>query len=294
MTSIFDYSRFGGATLAAALLASLTAGSVRAAEEHDHMGPQIARQHWSFGGLMGRFDNNQLQRGFQVYKDVCASCHGLKRLTFRNLSEPGGPEFDPEGLKNLAARDYKVTDGPNDQGKMFKRAALPSDAIPSPFSNEQEARSANNGALPPDLSVIARARAAEVERPFYTVPFGVLMDVTRGYQEGGADYVYALLTGYTNPPADMKMSEGMHFNTMFPGNQIAMIPPLQDGRVKYQDGTPGTVDNYARDVTAFLAWAADPKLEERKRIGLMVMLYLLITSVLLYFAKRRTWASIPH
>ena len=292
MTTTRGISRLGAGILAAALTASLPTASARAADEH--MAPHIERQHWTFGGLLGRFDANQLQRGFQVYKEVCASCHGLKRLSFRNLAEPGGPEFDADGMKNLAARDYKVLDGPNDQGKMYKRPAVLSDAIPSPFANEMEARAVNGGALPPDLSVMAKARSAEVERPFYAVPFGVLMDVTRGYQEGGADYVYALLNGYGNAPADMKMSPGMHFNTMYPGNQIAMVKPLSDGLVKYQDGSPAKVEQYARDVTAFLAWAADPKLEERKRIGLLVMLYLLITAVLLYFAKRRVWTQVPH
>jgi cytochrome c1 len=241
--------------------------------------------------MFGRFDRAQLQRGFQVYREVCAACHGLKRIYFRNLGEKGGPEF-PE-VRGLA-ESYRVEDGPNDQGKMFQRAAKPSDAIPSPYKNEQEARAVQNGAYPPDLSLIAKSRAPEVERPFYAVPFAMLRDVANGYQEGGADYLYALLVGYADPPADMKMAEGMHYNKVFPGHQIAMVPPLTDGRVSYEDKTPGTVDQYARDVTAFLAWAGDPKLEERKTTGFLVVLYLLVTAGLIYFAKRRLWAGIGH
>jgi ubiquinol-cytochrome c reductase cytochrome c1 subunit len=291
----------------------------------------IEAQHWSFGGVRGHFERNQLQRGFQVYKEVCSTCHGVKRLSFRNLVEKGGPEFPEEGAKALAAT-YKIVDGPNDQGKMFKRPGRLSDRIPNPFSNDAEARSANNGALPPDLSLIALARKVETEHSFWQVPFFMAKDIVMNYQEGGADYVHALLSGYRDePPAykedhghlirvsaeeakanpklprcasitsekgspDVcnKLADGMQYNAYFPGNQIAMPPPLRDGAVKYTDGTPGTLDNYARDVTAFLAWAADPKLEERKRLGLMTMLYLAVTAVLLGFAKRRVWSGIPH
>jgi ubiquinol-cytochrome c reductase cytochrome c1 subunit len=269
-------------------------------------GPEYDRQPWTFGGfpLVGKggyFDNNQLQRGFLVYKEVCSSCHGMKLVPFRALSEKGGPEFPEEGVKSLAA-SYQVVDGPNDQGKMFKRPGRLSDIIPGPFSNEQEARSANNGALPPDFSVLAKARGIEVERPFYMVPFGMVRDIFTGYQEAGSDYIYAVLTGYTKVPAgfkntdgsEFKLSEGMNFNTHFPGYQIGMANPLLDGQVKYTDGTPATVSNYARDVTAFMSWAADPKLEERKRLGILAIGYLLITSLLLYFAKKRVWSKIPH
>jgi cytochrome c1 len=261
-------------------------------------GPAIERKSWSFAGFPyvtkgGYFDNNQLQRGFLVYKEVCSSCHGMKRLSFRNLSEKGGPEFPEESVKSLAAT-YQIVDGPNDQGKMFKRPARLSDRIPSPFSNEMEARSANNGALPPDFSVIAKARSNEVERPFYMVPGAMLRDIFTGYQEGGADYIYALLTGYEKAPANVKLGDGMHYNAVFPGHQIAMAAPLNDGQVKYTDGSPATVAQYAEDITAFLAWAADPKLEERKRTGILAIFYLLITTMLLYFAKKRVWSQIPH
>ena len=273
-----------------ALALALGLATAQAAGE---AGPQIERQNWTFGGVRGYFDNAQLQRGFQVYKEVCASCHGMKRLSFRNLSEKGGPEFPEDGVKSLAAT-YQVIDGPNDQGKMFKRPARLSDPILSPFSNDAEARAANNGALPPDFSVIAKARGIEVERPFYLVPFAMLKDIGNGYQEAGPDYINALLLGYDKAPAGMKLELGMHYNKYFPGQQIAMTAPLTAGQVKYSDGTPATVANYARDVAAFFAWAADPKLEERKRMGLLVMLYLLITTILLYFAKKRTWSKIAH
>jgi ubiquinol-cytochrome c reductase cytochrome c1 subunit len=273
----------------AALVLWLGAGVAHAAGE----APHIERQKWSFAGMFGRFDRAELQRGFQVYREVCATCHGIKRIYFRNLADKGGPEFSEEGVKGLA-ETYRIEDGPNDQGKMFQRAGKPSDAFPSPYKNEQEARFVQNGAYPPDLSVIVKARSAESERPFYVVPFAMLRDIGNGYQESGADYLYALLTGYTNAPADMKIEQGMHYNRAFPGHQIAMTPPLQDGRVKYEDGTPGTVAQYARDVTAFLAWAADPKLEERKRIGFLVILYLVVTAVLIYLAKRRLWSRVGH
>ena len=253
--------------------------------------PHIERQSWTFGGVRGYFDNEQLKRGYLVYKEVCSSCHGMKQLSFRNLAEPGGPEFPEESVKSLAST-FQIVDGPNDQGKMFKRPARLSDRIPSPFSNEPEARSANNGALPPDFSVIAKARSVEVDRPFWRIPDAMIRDIFTGYQEGGADYIYALLTGYTKAPAGVKLADGMNYNTVFAGNQIAMAPPISDGQVKYTDGTPATVEHYSRDVVAFMAWAADPKLEDRKRMGLIAMIYLLITALLLYFAKKRIWSSV--
>jgi ubiquinol-cytochrome c reductase cytochrome c1 subunit len=264
-------------------------------------GPEIPHQKWSFGGVRGHFDTAQLQRGFLLYKEVCSSCHGVRQLSFRNLSQKGGPEFPEEGVKALAAT-YKINDVPNDQGKVVKRPARLSDRIPGPFDNEQQARSANNGALPPDLSLIARARGVEADKPFFMVPVAMLKDIflSGGYQEAGADYLYALMTGYKDMPkgmknadgTDMKLSDGMYFNSVYPGHQIGMPSPLSDGIVKYTDGTPATVDNYARDVTAFLYWAADPKHDERKRLGLMVMLYLGITSILLYAAKRFVWSDV--
>jgi cytochrome c1 len=286
-------SKFFGMTILAgvAIAASLSAYTANAAEEET----QIARQPWSFAGWRGNFDEAQLQRGFLIYKEVCSNCHSVKRLSFRNLAEPGGPEFPEDGVKSLAA-SFQIEDGPNDQGKMFKRPGRLSDYFPSPYRNEQEARASQNGALPPDLSVIVKARSVETEQPFYRVPLSMIRDIGSGYQEGGADYLYALMTGYVKPPDDMKIAEGMNYNTAFPGHQIAMINPFGggDGMIQYKDGTPATVDNYARDITAFLAWVSDPKLEERKSIGLVVFLYLLVTSLLLYFAKKRVWERVAH
>ncbi len=251
---------------------------------------KIDRQPWSFAGLLGRFDQNQLQRGFQVYKDACAQCHGISRIDFRNLAQPGGPGFNEDAVKGLAAT-YEVEDGPNDDGKMFKRPGRLSDKVPPPYANEKEARAVHNGAYPPDLSLITKARGVEYHGSLFAHPLHILKDMATGYQEAGADYVYALLTGYADPPADFKLTDGMQYNHAFPGHQISMPPPLSEGAIKYQDGTPATVDQMARDVVAFLSWAGDPKHDDRKRMGLLVIIYLLITAVLLYFAKTRIWSK---
>lgn len=250
---------------AATLGLALAAGTAQAAGD----APEIKSQSWSFSGPFGMFDRGQLQRGYKIYKNVCAGCHGMRLLYFRNLGQSGGPEFSEEAVNALAA-EVEVQDGPNDEGEMFTRPAKPSDAFPSPFANDNAARAANNGALPPDLSVIAKARA------------------------GGPDYLYALLTGYGEPPADMKMSEGMNYNAAFPGHQIAMAAPLSEDSVEYTDGSPQTVEQYARDVAAFLMWAAEPKLEERHKIGFRFMIYLLLLVGLLYLAKRRVWSNLKH
>ena len=175
----------------------------------------IDRQKWSFGGFLGKFDEAQLQRGFKVYVDACARCHGLKRIAFRNLAEPGGPAF-PEGAIKSLANTYQVDAEPNDQGKIVKRPAIPTDYLPSPYKNEQEARAALNGALPPDLSLIAKARGIESNAPFYMVPVNMLVDIATGYQEAGPDYIYAFLTGYKEPPAGTKVPDGMNYNRAFP------------------------------------------------------------------------------
>jgi ubiquinol-cytochrome c reductase cytochrome c1 subunit len=276
--------------LTAALAGSV--GAAQAAEEGGH-GPHIERQKWTFGGLFGKFDQAQLQRGFKVYTEVCARCHGIKRLYFRNLVQPGGPAFPEAAVKSLAANNYQVENVPDEQGKVGKRPANLADAFPPPFPNEQAARYAQNGALPPDLTLMARARSIDTGAPFYRVPDVMLRDILSGYQEGGADYIYAYLRGFTEPPAGMKMADFMNYNTVFPGHQTAMPNPFiaGDGVVKYDDDTPPTVDNYARDVVAFLSWTADPMLDARKRTGLLVMGYLLITAVLFGFAKRRIWSD---
>ena len=283
------------ATTLLAGAASLLLSGAAATAESGHQAAEIQRQSWPFAGFKGQFDRAQLQRGFQVYKEVCSACHGLKRLSFRNLVQPGGPEFPEEAVKALAAEwPNQITDGPNDEGKMFERPALLSDPIRGPYHNDKEARAAQNGALPPDLTLIARARNVERDPKWYVHPFLMLGDIFRSYQEGGADYTYALLTGYQNAPEGVKVNEGMYYNAAFPGHQLAMPPPLSDGAVTYQDGTGPTLQNYARDVVAFLSWAADPSLDQRKRIGWQVMLYLLVTTILLYLGKRRIWSKIKH
>ena len=194
-------------------------------------GAEIERQQWSFGGFKGQYDKAQLQRGFQIYKEVCSACHGLNRVNFRNLVQPGGPEFPEAAVKALAAEwPNQITDGPNDEGKMFERPALLSDPIRGPYKNEKEARAAQNGALPPDLSLIAKARGVHRDPSWWTHPFLMLGDIFKSYQEGGADYIHALLAGYVDAPADVKVSEGMYYNVAFPGHQLAMPPPLERWR----------------------------------------------------------------
>lgn len=219
---------------------------------------------WSFSGPFGMYNNAQLQRGYQVFKTVCANCHSMDLVSFRNLGEPGGPEFSEAAVKALA-ESVQVTDGPNDKGEMFKRPGRPSDRFPAPFPNEEAARAASGGAYPPDLSVMAKAR------------------------EGGPDYIYSLLTGYEEKPADMEMSPGMYYNTAFPGHQIAMPPPLSEGVVPYTDDTEQTVENYAKDVSAFLMWAAEPKLEQRHTLGHRVILFLFVFAIIMFLAKKAVW-----
>ena len=282
-------AKLGAAAILLAAGVAAGAAGAWAAGEAVH----VDRQKWTFGGIFGHFDDGQLRRGFKVYTEACARCHSIKRLQFRNLAQPGGPGFPEAAIKSLAAT-YQVDDVPDEQGKVGKRPAILADTIPGPYKNEQEARYVLNGALPPDLSLIAKARGIETGAPFYRVPDNMIRDVLTGYQEAGADYVYAYLTGYREPPAKLKMGDFMNYNKVFPGHQTAMPNPFLggDGLVKYDDGTPTTVDNYARDVTAFLAWASDTKLEERKRMGLLVMGYLLITAVLFGLAKRRIWRNV--
>ncbi|MFZ4761729.1 MAG: cytochrome c1 [Alphaproteobacteria bacterium] len=223
-------------------------------------------QEWSHRALTGTYDRAALQRGFQVYKEVCSACHSMKLLSYRNLEAIG---FTPAEVKAIAAQ-YEVSDGPNDEGEMFNRPAVPSDRFKSPFANEKAARAANNGAYPKDLSLIVSAR------------------------KHGEDYLYGLLTGYVEPPADMKMNDGMHYNKYFNGHQIAMSAPLNAGAVQFADGTENSVPQMARDVTQFLAWASDPKLEDRKRIGLQAMIFLSIFSVLMYLVKKKIWSKLDH
>jgi ubiquinol-cytochrome c reductase cytochrome c1 subunit len=232
-------------------------------------GPSVAipSQSWSFGGLFGTFDRASAQRGFLVYKQVCASCHAMKQLAYRNLEGIGLSE---EEIRAIAA-DVMIKDGPNDDGEMFERPGRPSDRFRSPFPNPQAARAANNGAYPPDLSLIVKAR------------------------ENGANYLYALLTGYReSPPAGVEPMEGMHYNEYFPGHWIAMAQPLWPDMVDYPDGTPATIEQMARDVTTFMAWAAEPELEQRRAMGVRVILFLIVLAGLTYGVKRKIWADLKH
>lgn len=288
----------------AAGLTLMAAPAVRAEEMgHTHEANTIERQHWPFAGFRGQFDKAQLQRGFQIYKEVCSACHGLSRVRFRNLAEPGGPEFPEEAVKELAAswtNQIPELSGKGDvadkKGNVLKRPAKLADSILGPYLNEAAARDGQNGALPPDLSLIAKARNVENHSGWVKhVLIDMPADIVSGYQEGGADYIYAVLTGYADtPPEGMKLADGMNYNRAYPGNQIAMPPPLsKDSPVKYEDGS-GTLEDNAHDIAAFLSWAGDPSLNERKRIGWQVMLYLLITTVLLYFGKKRIWSDVGH
>lgn len=265
---------------------------LKAIEKAEKMAEEnaIHHQEWTFAGVMGHFDQAQLQRGYRVYKDVCAGCHGMKLMKYRNLAEAGGPGFTEGQVKTLAAEAEVEIIG--DDGSPVARPGLPSDAFKSPFANDNAGRAANGGALPPDLSVIAKARNVHAETPWYLAPVQYLKDIVTGYQEGGPDYLHALLTGYKEKPADFTVSEGLHYNTAFPGYQIAMPAPLADGQVEYTDGTPATVDQYARDVSAFLMWASEPNLEGRKHLGLRVLFFLLITAIIFWLAKRALWSRL--
>lgn len=239
---------------------SLAAAAPASAAE----GQKPPKQAWSFDGVFGTFDRAALRRGLIVYNEVCASCHALKQVSYRHLAGVG---FSEAEIKALAAK-VKVQDGPNDQGEMFDRPGRPSDRFPSPFPNEQAARAANGGAYPPDLSLMVKAR------------------------KGGADYMHALMVGYKDPPPNFKLNEGMQYNAYFPGSQIAMPAPLAEGRVQYPDGTAASVDRMSRDVTTFLAWAAEPEMEVRKRMGIKVLLFLIVLTGMLYALKRMIWAKV--
>lgn len=246
------------------------------------------RQDWTFARWFGTYDRAQLQRGYKVYKEVCASCHSMNLVRFRNLSEPGGPGFTEGQVKALAA-EYTIMDGPGDDGEMFERKREPKDPFPAPFANEKAARAANGGAYPPDMSLIAKARAVETGFP------GFLLDPIWPYQEAGPDYIYALITGYQDPPEGTHVPEGQHYNPHFlNGISLAMAPPIADDQVEYTDGSPTTVDQYARDVSAFLMWAAEPHLEARKELGFKAFVFLAVFCGLLVYTKRKIWSDIPH
>jgi len=221
---------------------------------------------WSFDGVLGKFDRPSVQRGLQVYKEVCAACHGLKRVPFRRLQDIGLSEAEAKAF----AAEYQIHDGPNDDGEMFDRPGRPSDKFPSPYPNDNAARASNNGALPPDLSLIIKARP------------------------DGANYVHALLNGYEEAPHGVTVPEGAYYNAYFPGGIIKMPPPISDDQVTYQDETKATRDQISRDVVSFLAWAAEPEMEERKRMGIKVILFLGVMTAFFYVTKKRIWSRIDH
>lgn len=243
------------------LASTLLTAPLAFAAEHE---AEVPTQRWAHKGFFGTYDKAALQRGFQVYKEVCSSCHAMKFLSYRNLEEIG---FTPAEVKAIAAQ-YTVTDGPNDDGEMFERPARPSDPFKSPFANNKAARAANNGALPPDMSLIVKAR------------------------EHGEDYIFGILTGYDAPPADIQMNTGMNYNKTFLGHQIAMPKPLSDGQVTYSDGTSNSLEQEARDVVQFLAWASEPWQDQRKQMGVKVVLFLLAFAGIMYAAKRKVWGNL--
>jgi ubiquinol-cytochrome c reductase cytochrome c1 subunit len=275
---------------AVAAFVGLSGTQAQAAEAGAH----IERQNWSFAGIFGTYDEHQLQRGFQVFREVCSSCHGARLISFRNLAEEGGPGFSEEQVKALAA-EYEIAD-PAAEGGV--RPGIPADRWPSPFASDQEARDANGGSLPPDFSVLAKARG--VTDPFPNWVFNYFT----GYQEGGADYIHALLNGYheevpETAPEGFELAEGKYYNDYFPGHAIGMAPPLADGSVAYvagEDGVevPQTLEQYSTDVAAFMMWMAEPHLVSRKQTGFVVLLFLVLFAGLMYATKRKLWAGIEH
>ncbi len=222
------------------------------------------KQKWSFDGLTGKFDIASIQRGYKVYREVCSGCHSMNLLYYRDLIDIG---FSDEEVKAIAS-EYNVIDGPNDEGEMFERPAKSSDNFVDPFLNEQEARVSNNGSYPPDLSVITKTK------------------------KNGPDYIYNLLMGYSEPPEGFELGEGMYYNKWKEGHQIAMAQPLEDGYVDYDDGTENNLPQLSKDITNFLVWAAEPELEERKRIGIKVLLFFIIAGTLVYIVKNNLWRKV--
>tara|TARA_Y100000992_G_scaffold89891_1_gene57914 strand:+ start:242 stop:1027 length:786 start_codon:yes stop_codon:yes gene_type:complete len=241
---------------------SITFNSVRSEEK-----VKLLKVDWSFKGVTGKFDRASLQRGYQVYTEVCASCHSMNLVSYRNLGEPGGPEFSVEQVKAIAA-NFEVEDGPNSDGEMFTRPGRPSDKFVSPYPNVQAATAANGGAYPPDMSVLVKAR------------------------KGGSDYIYSVLMGYEDPPAGFELEDGVYYNKYMDGQKIKMSNPLSEGIITYADGTQTTQAQMAKDVTTFLTWTAEPHLETRHKMGVKVIIFLTIFTLLVYLSMRRIWSRI--
>jgi len=243
-------------------LLSIGSYQVNAAEKTN-----LLKVDWSFNGLFGKFDRGSLQRGYQVYSEVCAACHSMKYLSYRNLSEKGGPEFSIEQAKAIAA-SFEITDGPNADGEMFTRPGKLSDKFLMPYENDKAAQAANGGAYPPDMSVLAKARS------------------------GGADYIYSLLLGYEEAPIVMSLDDGVYYNKYMYGNQIKMSSPLSEDLIEYGDGTEASIEQMSKDVTTFLMWAAEPHLETRHQMGFKAIVYLIILTVLVYFSMKKIWSRV--
>tara|TARA_E500000178_G_scaffold160179_1_gene159950 strand:+ start:246 stop:1025 length:780 start_codon:yes stop_codon:yes gene_type:complete len=244
------------------ILSCLTSANVISAEKVEYL-----KTDWTFKGLFGKFDRASLQRGYQVYTEVCAACHSMKYLSYRNLSEKGGPEFSVAQAKAIAA-SFEVTDGPNADGDMFQRPGKLSDKFVMPYENVKAAEAANGGAYPPDMSVLVKARG------------------------GGVDYIYSLLQGYEEAPSGITLDDGVHYNKYMYGNKIKMSAPLSDDIVEYSDGTKATVEQMSKDVTTFLMWAAEPSLEARHQMGFKAIIYLIILTILVYFSMKRIWSRV--
>src|ERR1700739_1365883 len=261
---------------------ALFAGSAQTARADEQQTPPS--QKWSFAGPLGKFDRGSLQRGLKVYKKVCSNCHALSYIAFRNLADPGGPGYSDAQVAALAS-EYKIKDGPNDQGEMSERPGRAADYFPPPFPNDQAARAANGGGLPPDLSLITKARSYERGFPWF------IFDFFTQFQEQGPNYVAALLQGYQKKPAGATLPEGTFYNKYFPGHAIKMPQPLTKGQVTYDDGSPATLEQYSKDIATFLMWAAEPQMEARKRLGFQVFVFLIIFTGLMYFTKKKVWAD---
>jgi cytochrome c1 len=246
--------------------------------------PHPPAQSWSFAGPFGTYNQEQLQRGFKVYKEVCSNCHSMDYVAFRNLADPGGLGYSDAQVEALAAT-YRIKDV-DEQGNPTERSGRPADYFPAPFPNELAAKAANGGVAPPDMSTLAKARTYQRGFPWF------IFDFFTTYQEEGPDYIVAIVNGFVPPPAGFKVPEGRQYNKYFPSHVIAMPPPLQDGQVTYDDGAPQTVEQYGKDVAAFLMWAAEPKLVQRHRIGFQVMIFLIVLSGLLYFTKKKVWHEV--
>ncbi|MDF1609696.1 cytochrome c1 [Hoeflea sp. YIM 152468] len=272
-----------------ALAAIIGVGPAFAAEEEGatpHYPIKMPKEvDWSFAGPFGTFDKGQLQRGLKVYVEVCSACHSLDMVAFRNLEDLG---YSEDQVKSFAA-NYEVEDGPDADGEMFSRTAVASDYFPSPYANEAAAASVNNGAPPPDFSLLAKARYVERGFPQF------IFDIFTGYSESGPNYIYSLLTGYEEPPHGMEVAEGTYYNPYYLGGPaLAMAEPISDEQVTYDDGAPETLDQYSKDVSAFLMWAAEPHMEERKHMGFMVIVFLAIFTALMFLTKKAVFSRKEH